>query len=431
MFNLQPRVAQALQPASPPNFYPPEAFPWADLVNFSRLYRFHACRLERRRYSRLESLRYAKACRGRGSFAAIVLVLLLAGGWAFPLNFTASGNDVLNVGVLLPPEEPQLESVREGILLAQEHANHGTNGPVHVSIRGRVGQWGADAVEAARLVTDEGAVGLIAPPDGAASHLVLQVSGRTAVPVVTLCADSSVGHTGVPWLLRMVPRTEEEATMLFKGAFPTNSGRGRHWVALVPDQRAGREIGGDLRKAAWACDCALDRVFELGLSTNADQIIPRVLSGRPEAILLWLSPQVAGDAVNQLRTRGFTGLLAGPSRLQAAAFFDRAGTAAEGFTIPALTRTRGAAAQRQSFDASYHERWGHEPEVMAATSYDATLILIHLLRQDSFKRPPHRLPAGFCWPGATGEVSFDSDGNRKVPLELWRACRGRFVRVIQ
>ena len=123
----------------------------------------------------------------------------------------AAESHVYKIGVLLPPEEPQALSVREGILLAEAQVNKtgGTN--ARVIIRGRTGQWGADGVEAARMVTDDGVDGLIAPPDGAASHLTLQVSGRTAVPVMCLCPDSSVGRTGVPWMLRVVPRTEDEA----------------------------------------------------------------------------------------------------------------------------------------------------------------------------------------------------------------------------
>ena len=106
--------------------------------------------------------------------------------------------DALVIGVLLPPEEPQARSLRQGVLLANKQFKEKTGSELRVSIRGRVGQWGADAVEAARLVTDESAAGLIAPPDGAASHLVLQVSGRTAVPVVTLCAEGSVGEPVCP-----------------------------------------------------------------------------------------------------------------------------------------------------------------------------------------------------------------------------------------
>src|SRR5947207_960250 len=124
--------------------------------------------------------------------------------WRFLLVFLAFGSikespigeartkaaelPALKIGLLLPPEEPYARSIREGALLAQEDANKVGDRKVEVIIRGRAGQWGADGVEAARMVIDDGVEGLIAPSDGAASHLALQVSGRTAVPVISLCA---------------------------------------------------------------------------------------------------------------------------------------------------------------------------------------------------------------------------------------------------
>ena len=65
------------------------------------------------------------------------------------------------------------------------------------------------------MVLDDEACGLIAPPSGAASHLSLQVAGRTAVPVISLCPDASVTKAGIPWMIRIVPETREEARLLF------------------------------------------------------------------------------------------------------------------------------------------------------------------------------------------------------------------------
>jgi ABC-type branched-subunit amino acid transport system substrate-binding protein len=365
----------------------------------------------------------------RAAEIAVLLFVLLTCSRVLFFVAAASEIEVLNIGVLLPPEEPQSQSLREGILLAQEHANRGTNRLVHVSIRGRTGQWGADAVEAARLVSDEGAHGLIAPPDGAASHVVLQVSGRTAVPVVTLCPDGSVGHTGVPWMLRMVPTTENEAVALFRGAFETSSGRGRRWIAVVPDKRPGREIGSDLREAALAADCILDRVVEVATLTNCDEIVARALSNRPEGILLWLPPKLAGMMARGFRSAGFPGPLCGPSRLQCRDFFNTSGGASDGFMIAALSPAHEVRVRRTSFETAFSQRWGHEADAAAMDSYDAAMVLIHLLTLDEFENPPHRLPSGFCWSGVTGDISFDSSGNRKAHLSLLRVRDRHFVMV--
>jgi len=105
------------------------------------------------------------------------------------------------------------------------------------------------------MVLDEEVAGLIAPPGGAPSHLVLQVAGRTAVPVVSLCSDSSVTGAGIPWMIRIVPAAIDEARALFTGVVGESPGRGLRWAALVPTERAGREAASDLAKAAGAAGC--------------------------------------------------------------------------------------------------------------------------------------------------------------------------------
>jgi ABC-type branched-subunit amino acid transport system substrate-binding protein len=205
----------------------------------------------------------------------------------------AAEAETLKIGVLLPPEEPQAHSVQEGVLLAKEEANKTNTKPLDIIIRGRVGQWGADGAEAARMVTEDGVDGLIAPPDGAATHPVL----------------------------------------------------------------------------------------------------------------------------------------AGPGRLQCADFGNAAGDALDGFIVPAIVRPAENTTRLRSFQTAYHQRWGHLPDTMAAMSYDAAMLLSHLFSRPEFQMPPHRLTPGFSWPGVTGDMAFDTEGNRAVQLELLQTHEGKFTSI--
>ena len=191
-------------------------------------------------------------------------------------------------------------SLRDGATLGVELANQSPGPHVRLVIRGRTGQWGADGVEAARMATDDGALGLIAPPDGAATHLVLQVSGRTAVPVITLSADSSVSQTGVPWMARIVPRTVEEAKTLFTGIHAS------HWTAVIPDGRAGREAARDLNEAATNSSCSIEKIIEVNRSfTNTTRLGKQILKNHPDAVLLWMDPAIGRDAGESAAGRRF------------------------------------------------------------------------------------------------------------------------------
>ncbi len=350
-----------------------------------------------------------------------ILFLVTSAAHAHSGQGAAQSTNIV-IGLLLPPEEPEAASLREGATLGVEEANHSAAVRVQLVIRGRAGQWGADGVEAARMVADDGAQGLIAPPDGSASHLVLQVSGRTAVPVVSLCADSSVSRTGVPWMARIVPQTTDEAKALF-------SGLGSHrWLAVVPEGRAGREAARDLQTAAPASGCSLENVIEAESTfTNAARLCKRILANRPESVCLWLEAGAAGRLAKSLRAAGFAGTLAGPGRLRSAAFAAAAGHAMEGVIVPGPGLDAKAAACRRHFTAAFRRRFGHEPDATAAMSYDAATLLIHVVRTAGGHPAHEAFPLRSSLIGASGVLAFDSQGNRKADLQLYQARGERFM----
>jgi len=347
---------------------------------------------------------------------------LIAGITFLQAGETPATNPNLVIGLLVPPEEAAAASLRDGATLAVELANEAAGPHVSLVIRGRTGQWGADGVETARMVSEDGAQGLIAPPDGAATHLVLQVSGRTAVPVISLCADASVSQAGIPWMVRVVPRTVEEANALFAGT------QARRWVALIPDGRAGRELARDLKEAAATGGCSIENMIEVTPSfTNTELLCQQIMTNRPDAILLWLDSRRSGTLVKSLRAAGFAGTLAGPGRLRSAEMEIAAGDAMEGLVVSGPAMATAAATSFQLFNSVFRERFGHEPEAMAAMSYDAAALLIHILRQSAGHPAHESFPISFSFAGASGILAFDSNGNRKVDLRLYRAHGRRFV----
>jgi ABC-type branched-subunit amino acid transport system substrate-binding protein len=341
----------------------------------------------------------------------------------------ASATAKVVFGLLLPPEEAEAASLRAGLQLAVEQENLASTSSVSLVVRGRIGQWGADAVEAARMVLDDGAQGLIAPPNGAATHLALQVAGRTAVPVISLCADSSVSRTGVPWMVRIAPTTIEEARFLLAG-LATDQSNPPQWVALVPDGRAGREVSLDLNRADSAVQPKLKRVYEVSSTlTNLESITAQVLKEQPKGVLVWLAPVPAGRLTKSLREAGFAGKLAGPSRCNSPAFLAASAQASEGFLLPAIELNEPGEARLLSFQTAFRQRYGIEADLTAVEGYDAAKLLVHILQKNDSQSLPRAFPLAFSLPGASGDLSFDAEGNRKIALRLLIARRGSFVAV--
>lgn len=345
--------------------------------------------------------------------------LLLAPLLAAPAALPAADGGIV-VGLLLPPDEPRGESIRRGAETAVAEANAGPGPRVSLAVRGKKGPWGSDASEAALLVMDDGAQALIAPPDGAASHLVLQVSGRTAVPVASLCADSSVTTASIPWAVRVAPSSLGEAQAIFRGTAAVR------WLAVVPPGRAGREAAADLRKGAAAERRTIARVLEAGVAPLAPGQVREALAAvRPDGVLLWLDAAPAARAARALREAGFSGPLAGPMRLDQAAFFDLSGPAAEGVVTPSLPPPAGA--ERAGFERAFRRLFGVAPDATAALAHDAALVLIDRVRRSGGDETRPAPSPSEPLRGASGPLHFDAFGNRIAPLSLARGRGGRFV----
>jgi ABC-type branched-subunit amino acid transport system substrate-binding protein len=278
------------------------------------------------------------------------------------------------------------------------------------------------------MVLNDGARGLIAPPGGAPSHLALQVAGRTATPVISLCPDSSVVGAGVPWMVRIVPGTRDEARLLFS-TFRTNStGRAFRWGAFVPCERAGREAASDHRHAAAAAVCLLDKPVEVSPKlTDFSEIVKQVRATQPDGILLWLDATLAGGLAKSLRAAGFKGQLAGPGRLQSAAFTTNAGCAADGFVLPTPVLDAASQSVATRFAAVHRQQFGDEPDATARAAYDAAVLLAGLLRTSADRPSRHTFPITSEHPGASGLLKFDRSGNRLVPLTLLQFRDGRLI----
>jgi ABC-type branched-subunit amino acid transport system substrate-binding protein len=353
--------------------------------------------------------------------------------WACCLLFTVRSLEAdstaapLRIGLLLPPEEAEAASLRQGVQLGVDHANTEPGAQAELLIRGRTGQWGADGEEAGRMVIDDGVRGLIAPPGGAPSHLALQVSGRTATPVISLCADLSVTGAGIPWMVRVVPSNLDEAVLIYSAIKTRKSGGVLQWGALVPDERAGREAGADLRKAADKAGSQLSLPVKISPSAAALETAQKaVLAAKPDGILLWLEPALAGQLAKALRAAGFNGTLAGPSRLHCAGFTRAAGNAAEGFILPSPVLDMASQRVFDRFAADYRQRFGAEPDLTASMAYDAGMLLIEVLRSTGDQPPYRAFPLRRERPGASGLLKFDAVGNRILSLQLMECRNGRY-----
>jgi len=364
---------------------------------------------------------------------ALASILSLLGVFAASLHAAEpeSTSPPLCFGFLVPPDEPDSVNLRLAAEIAAEVKVDSGAPPARIIVRGGIGQWGDDASEAARLALDDAVQALITPPDGTASHLVLQVAGRTALPVVSLCPDTSVIGSGIPWLVQIVPDTRCQATALMR-ELQSKPSSSTTWHALVPQQRPGREIARDLRTAAEAFpSISLTTTETPAHPKRAPDWVIRLARLQPPVVLLWLDAEPAAQFVSWLRQNGYSGILAGPERLRSDRFLRAAGSHAEGLIVPSTMTCATGNPSFDPFTLKHLARTGTPPPPLAGYTHDAVLLLRTLnslqLRSNSGAPPSfEKLPPIH---GMTGTMTFDATGRRQMNLTLSVCKEGQWTRM--
>jgi ABC-type branched-subunit amino acid transport system substrate-binding protein len=327
----------------------------------------------------------------------------------------------------VPPTESDATSLLRGVQLAVAEANDPGHAPVGLEVQSENGQWGTVGNDAVILVCNRRVDAIITPSDGAASHLILQVSGRTRVPVASLCSDSSVTDAGVPWTVRVVSRTDQEAEVLFAAARRTDRPP-LHWWAVVPAGHPGHAVRRDLETAARSTATWLDRIVDGGEpKTDLASLVNMVVAAAPDGVLLWLPPSRAGTVAAALRTAGYGGCLAGPSPLASPAFVAGAGVAATGVLVTGFRADADLRARADQFERQYRQRYDAKPDFSAAAAHDAARVLIETLRRAGDGAGYRQFPLVLPTTGVTGVLHFDNSGNRTDALQVLTCQEGRFV----
>jgi branched-chain amino acid transport system substrate-binding protein len=340
---------------------------------------------------------------------------------------SGAGAPQVTLGLVVPPSEPEATSLLRGVQLAVAEANETGDAPVGLEVRSENGQWGTVGNDAVVLVCNRHVDAIITPSDGAASHLILQVSGRTRVPVASLCSDSSVTEAGVPWAVRVVPRTDQEAEALFAAARRPD-GSPLHWWAVVPTGRPGRVVRRDFETAARVTATRLDQIVDGGeLKTDLASLVPMIVAAAPDGVLLWLPPSRAGTVVASLRAAGYGGRLAGSSPLDSPEFVAAAGAAATGVLVTEFREDADLRARTDQFERQYQQRYDAKPDFSAAAAYDAARVLIETLRRAADSAGYRQFPLALPTAGVTGVLHFDNSGNRTDALQVLTCQQGRFV----
>ncbi len=107
------------------------------------------------------------------------------------------------------------------------------------------------------------------------------------------------------------------------------------------------------------------------------------------------------------------------------------GTVVEGLIYPYPFDSDANIKSIQNFNNQYQERFNELPDMVAANSYDALMVLAQAINnagEDTFK-VKQRLLKTKDHNGASGEFSFDQNGDVEKPIIIKQIHDGKFVKV--
>lgn len=145
------------------------------------------------------------------------------------------------------------------------------------------------------------------------------------------------------------------------------------------------------------------------------------IGGLPDGLVLLLK---------QIKELGITSVIASTESSIDISLLALAGQSAEGLIIPAGVPSTNK--EVKDFATLYKAKYNNEPKLFSAEAYDATMLAISAgLTSDgsgpSIKSQLEKI--GQKYQGASGEISFDKNGDVKKPIIMKKVVGGKLVDV--
>lgn len=326
--------------------------------------------------------------------------------------------------MLLSGDELENTNIIGGANTAISELNKLNSPKFEVILKAHKNQWGQEADDAVDALFEWDARALIAPGSGIVSHLMFQVAGRTRIPSVTLCSDTSVTGATIPWCVRIAPTTVEEIRAISDFLKKSDNKRFRT-IAFVPSGRSGREITSDIQKAVTNTIFRIAEVINVDFEKFPNEVeLKNLLKKNTECAFIWLPHAYAIRLIDDLRSIGFKGVIVVSSKLFTSDFVSY--SRKWGYEIYfSTTPLSGIFESAREF---YPEEL--DPAKRSYTSmltHDAVILLAKHLAECDLEHPYKNFPPNNV-KGWTGELVFTKNGDRITKMQVWKIIDGKVLK---
>ena len=171
------------------------------------------------------------------------------------------------------------------------------------------------------------------------------------------------------------------------------------------------------------------QAYQLG-TVNFASTVDTALKDDPDAVFIGGFYTEAGKIVNQVRDAGSDVPIFASDGAASPLFIELAGANAEGVEVYSAFSASDDSPEAAAFVEAFTKKYDKEPSSWAALAYDATYIAAQAMETaGSTDRAAvtEAIAATEGFPGVSGEISFDDEGNRVGNLTFQRIEDGAFV----
>ncbi|MFN4260752.1 MAG: ABC transporter substrate-binding protein [Gemmataceae bacterium] len=380
------------------------------------------------------------------SFCLILIHFLLLGGLGL---LSGCGGSSSSPPILIAylsqsgDDHATWEQQRQGVILAVEEANQGTDKvgqrEVVALVPEPVPQEDMLQAEAVRLLAVNKVAALLGGENVAATERLAKIAPTYNVPVLTTASLPAPAIQPYTFTLDVCPPDQGRAL----ATFAREDAQARRVAVLVEHQeRWGRALAEAFIQALSAHDGLEVRRWNLSAPDDVTEIIPPLVSWQPDTVLLAGKDEclsVIHALTNPMSEKPLREpvafLLGGLATRRVAPL----ATSLSGLEIPhslyqaTVFTPRADMDTIQTFTRTYEQRFGQFPDAPAALAYDSVRLLLTTMRQAGTTDGPairRALAQTRDFPSLTGPLSIGANHwtHRPVFILHWRKGETKVVR---
>ena len=360
----------------------------------------------------------------------IIVAILILGLGYWSQNSTPT--EVVKVGVIAPLSGPQAEVgtyIKNGLQLAEEEINNKSQ--LKVSLIFEDSQYKPDlAVAAAKKLIDIDKVKYIIIGDGSSQALAVAplAEQNKVVYIAALSQASQLTQAGDYIFRSQVNVTQEVsfyAPIIYKivgnkkiDILGVNNDYGIDYATKFSSFYS--DLGGKV---------GVTEKYNPNDKDSRTQIL-KVKADKPDAVLIVGVRNQTGSIIRQASDIGLNVKFFGTSPVEGKSFLEVAGSAGEGLLYPYPFDENSQFPVQKKYQEKYLAKFGLKSEQNAANSYDALELISHCLNRvgNNNEKVKDCMYTIKNFPGATGSLTFDQNGDVSKPFILKTVKNGQFIK---